>query len=60
MPHFNYAGQEQWVCQKGAHVCTGASTWVEGVGNVCSDCLPNTIAPPKKMEVSDKPVEFKK
>ncbi len=42
MPHFDDSGREEWVCQKGAHVCTGPSTWVEGVGNVCPRCF----APP--------------
>lgn len=50
MPHFSESGQEQWVCQKGGHICTGESTWVkEGTplakqlgcyGNVCGRCLP--------------------
>ncbi len=49
MPHWNAAGQEEWVCQKGGHVCTGESTWVKRgsdrakelgcSGNVCSKCL---------------------
>ena len=39
MPHWNDKGEEEWVCQKGAHVCTGKSTWVEGLGNVCDACL---------------------
>ena len=49
MPHFDERGREQWVCQKGGHVCTGDSTWVERGsllasrlgchGNVCAECL---------------------
>lgn len=49
MPHFNEQGQEEWVCQRGAHVCTGRSTWVERGsdeaktlgchGSICDDCL---------------------
>lgn len=40
MPHFDDQGREEWVCQLGAHVCTGESTWVEGVGNVCEEHAP--------------------
>jgi hypothetical protein len=39
MPHWDAEGREEWVCQKGAHICTGHSTWVEGVGNVCDEHL---------------------
>lgn len=49
MPHFDQAGNDTWVCQKGGHICTGESHWVEAgsqmskdlggvVGNVCSYC----------------------
>lgn len=49
MPHWDEHGREEWVCQKGGHICTGESTWVERNsplslelkchGNVCEDCL---------------------
>jgi hypothetical protein len=50
MPHFDEQGREQWVCQKGGHICTGKSTWVEvgselakklgfRGGNICDRCL---------------------
>ena len=49
MPHWNDKGEQEWVCQKGAHVCTGSSKWIDrdseaGIilkvhGNVCVDCL---------------------
>ena len=39
MPHWDDDGNQQWVCQRGAHICTGPSTWVEGEGNVCPSCL---------------------
>lgn len=49
MPHWNDKGEEEWVCQKGGHICTGSSKWVERgselawylkcTGNVCVDCL---------------------
>lgn len=50
MPHFDEEGREEWVCQKGGHICTGTSIWVEagsedaerlGIreGNVCRDCF---------------------
>ena len=39
MPHFDANGNEEWVCQKGGHICTGPSTWVKGLGNVCPKCL---------------------
>lgn len=49
MPHWDKDGNEQWVCQFGAHICTGHSTWVDhGTelskemgchGNVCDACL---------------------
>lgn len=35
MPHWDAYGNEEWVCQLGAHICTGRSTWVEKIGNVC-------------------------
>lgn len=38
MPHWNAKGEEEWVCQKGAHICTGPSTWIEGLGNICEAC----------------------
>jgi hypothetical protein len=51
MPHFNHAGEQEWVCQKSGHICTGPSTWVERgselakqlgcTGNVCPRCLGN-------------------
>ncbi len=40
MPHFDKRGREEWVCQLGAHVCTGAGTWITWIGNVCPACLP--------------------
>ena len=43
MPHWNDKGEEEWVCQKGAHVCTGTSTWVVGLGNVCPTCMSKTF-----------------
>jgi len=39
MPHFDANGNEEWVCQKGGHICTGDSTWVKGLGNVCPTCM---------------------
>lgn len=56
MPHFNETGAETWVCQKGGHICTGESHWVDrgselskqlgGVhGNVCHSCY-TSIRPP--------------
>ena len=58
MPHFNNKGEEEWVCQKGGHICTGDSTWVEKgtefakqmgcFGNVCERCLKKSgFTPPK-------------
>lgn len=38
MPHFDANGEQEWVCQVGAHVCIGDSVWLDGIGNVCSDC----------------------
>lgn len=58
MPHWDNEGREQWVCQKGAHVCTGESIWVERGsdlarqlgchGNVCPPCLQRGVAPPPR------------
>lgn len=42
MPHFD----AEWVCQLGAHVCTGQSLWVEGTGNVCLECLAKRMPAP--------------
>lgn len=49
MPSWDSQGREEWVCQKGGHICTGESTWVERgsafaqrlgcSGNVCDECL---------------------
>lgn len=49
MPHFDNAGNETWVCQKGGHICTGSPHWVERDsaigkelgchGNVCHTCF---------------------
>ena len=39
MSHWDAQGNEQWVCQPGAHVCTGHSNWIEGTGNVCDNHL---------------------
>ncbi len=49
MPHWDANGNEQWVCQKGAHVCIGKYTWVDHGselakklgchGNVCDRCM---------------------
>ena len=44
MPHFDRYGDEEWVCQRGAHVRTGHSTWVEGLGNVCDECMESFTA----------------
>lgn len=46
MPHFDASGNEEWVCQLGAHVCTGRSVWVEGTGNCCLECLAKTLPAP--------------
>lgn len=55
MPHFDAQGREEWVCQKGGHICTGDSTYVERdsdlskqlgcVGNVCPTCLARAQRP---------------
>jgi hypothetical protein len=42
MPSFTATGQEEWVCQRGGHICTGESTWVDGEGNVCPACFVET------------------
>ncbi len=39
MPHWNSKGEEEWICQKGEHICTGPSAWIIGTGNVCPRCL---------------------
>lgn len=41
MPHWNDKGEQEWVCQVGAHICTGSSIWIDGKGNVCPKCLPS-------------------
>lgn len=67
MPHFNSRGEDTWVCQKGAHICSGQSTWVDRDseiakrigchGNVCKSCLlkalDETTAP-----ATDEPHEY--
>ncbi len=52
MPHWDEQGREEWVCQRGAHVCTGVSVWAEGAlqraigccGNVCLGCLASWVS----------------
>lgn len=49
MPHFDSQGREEWICQRGAHICTGKLTWVHANsavarrlgchGNVCDRCI---------------------
>jgi hypothetical protein len=60
MPHFDSNGNETWVCQKGGHICTGESHWVERGsalsaelgchGNVCHRCFCKPTTPPKPTE----------
>ena len=38
MPHWDKQGREEWICQVGEHICTGNSTWIEGIGNCCRGC----------------------
>lgn len=55
MPYFTSDGDEQWVCQKAGHICTGHSTWIERgseqakvlgmFGNICDACLTKATNP---------------
>jgi hypothetical protein len=53
MPHWDSEGRQQWVCQKGAHICTGKPIWVEGVGNVCSKCHAGTKQPQSPISLTE-------
>lgn len=69
MPHFNAQGQDTWVCQKGGHICSGHSTWIDRGsdlakqigchGNVCQSCLQKAVAviPAAVNEPTEPPVK---
>lgn len=57
--------EEEWLCQKGGHVCTGVSTWVDRGsplgqllfchGNVCAWCLNGNVVVEVTCRMCQKP-----